>query len=148
MRAIRFASLANQYQGVMGQEGREAHPKSVSFLVYEFGQWQQITLKQYQQVEFSEGGPHEEGFSHTETEYFYDAGVGRVTRESHTNGRDCDGPMQTWTDDWCSVEELEARVVKMDVPEEFPGGQYEIKVPEWQTGRRTQRDVFAESMGY
>ncbi len=90
--------------------------------------------------------PDEEGYSDHTEEYWYEDG--HIVCESTTHARDCDGPL----DRYCTVK---ASVVELDVFQpkaweiDLRGRLRETKlVPKWESVEASQRDHYAEAMGY
>ncbi len=109
------------------------------------GGWVKLTMHAGDTVEVYEGGPHEEGYSHTWTSYEFDGQT--VTRMSTTNSRDCDGQTSDRCDCECPVSKLASRAPYNNIDPEYcpvPGAM----MPQWERVRSGQRDYAAESMGY
>jgi len=130
-------------------------PRVARFWEHVNGGWVKLTLRAGDTIAHREGGAHDEGYSVTFTSYEYDGKT--VTREAHTDARDCDGRMSYSTVVECRVRKLASRAPYVDrdfVPTlhalhdetycPFPGAM----LPSWEAVKRSQRDYRAESMGY
>ncbi len=130
-------------------------PRNARFWESVHGSWVKLTLRPGDCVYTREGGAHEEGYSVTHTEYSYDGRT--VTRESHTDSRDCDGRTSHTTLVECRVRKLATRAPYLDqdfVPTArtpydetycpIPGAM----LPTWERVKSSQRDYAAERMGY
>jgi len=106
------------------------------FWVYENGADVQITLRPGQRVQFVTGGPTDEGFSWTETTLRFDGHT--VRRETYTSSSDCDGPHEHWFVTTCNLLDLRSHT--------YDGAEH--RYPLWETVSASQRDHFAEAMGY
>ena len=89
-----------------------------------------IRVEPGERFSFDGGGEHEEGFHHWEEsiemcDHPDENNEFVILLESHTNSRDCDGPLETWT------------TYKWDRQDQI-----------WQSVEGRQRDAFAESMNY
>ena len=90
-------------------------------------------------VTFSGGGPNEEGYQYwTDTFELVD---GVVVSESTTQGRDCDGRLDTHMRCVCPVRDLAS-----GTEEQLAYGT--IHYPCWQLAERGQRDYTAEAAGF
>lgn len=90
-----------------------------------------LTLRPGETINWTSGGPHDEGWSRTWGTLTCQED-GTIIRQMHTEGRDCDGPHSS---DWVGVAIGTSRV----------SGYLRL---EWETLNARQRDYFAESMGY
>ena len=117
------------------------------FWVWENDGWIKLTLKPGQTLRYFHGGLTDEGFSHHHQEFEYDADDGVVISRYTSHARDCDGPHDYECDSHCPVSELQARPPEPADPE---WGTEEIPVPrpEWRKVSASQRDYYAEAMGY
>ena len=133
-------------------------PANARFWVW----WQdgpvKITLKPGERLtaySFSRG---DEGWS-SYTESWVHEGD-RVTRQSTNDGRDCDGRLTQWNDDYALLIDLEQEVMWMaplrsrlsmwkDYQDEIPWTHdgFVIQRPAWQEGKSSQRDYTAEADG-
>ena len=99
--------------------------------------WVKITLKPGQQLSACGGGRSEEGWSQYGESWLH-AGD-RVERSWFTDGRDCDGRLQHYGDDYALLEDLAPA----------NAGEFEeMLAPRWQDSHTSQRDEFAELAGY
>jgi len=115
-----------------------------NFYAHESGFWIFIQLTPDEPVaSFSHSEDTDEGWSSYDCTYTWDADEGTVVRETHTDGRDCDGRMQTHHVDVCAVEQL-ASVEALG----FGGELLPFLVPRWVKQSSGQRDYSAEAMGY
>lgn len=90
-----------------------------------------ITLRPFETLTRSSGGPHDEGWSNSWQTYEYDPHDKVVQVESGSRGCDCDGPHHNFTK-WV----LDIRSIVRGQRQNW------VKKSSW------QRDVFAERMGY
>lgn len=88
-----------------------------------------LTLQPGQTLSHDEGGPTEEGWSHSWQRWSYDGQ--QVTREYGTDGTDCDGRLTTHG---------------LDVWDLFTLNEWGF--PEWERVESRRRDFRAEEMGY
>ena len=107
------------------------------FYIYWNDDYTKLTLTPGQEVALSYGGPCEEGYSYT-AEVFRHAGDG-VTCETHTQASDCDGPMEHHYEGFCRADRLALRPAY---------GDEQLLLPEWGRVAASQRDIYAEAMGY
>lgn len=112
------------------------------FWVWECDGWVRITLKPGQTLSYAGGGPTDEGRSYFAQEWEYDADEMRVISRYHSWGNDCDGPHSYHSEVSCPVIDLEALPAEMRDGEQFPDR------PLWRDRHASQRDVYAEMMGY
>ena len=101
-----------------------------------------LVLQPDDEWEESERHKTEEGYS--ERYIRIERSDNLVTMDMDTDSSDCDGPLQTgktWT---CKIENLENGDILTKDEVEFP----EIRFPDWELEKSSQRDVFAEAMGY
>ena len=130
-------------------------PRNARFWESVNGGWVKLTLRPDEYLYTREGGAHDEGYSVTNTEYHYDGKT--VTRESHTDSRDCDGRTSHTTLVECRVRKLATRAPYVDsyfvatarAPHDetycpHPGAM----LPAWERVSSRQRDYAAEAMGY
>ena len=117
-------------------------PESVFFFVWWDGGYKCVILsKEEPKCQLERGGPDEEG-------YYYESETFTLTQDSngnwivdvdrYTDGRDCDGRLETSDNYWCHVGELGNKRSRCGC---FP-------VPNWQDGGGSQRDHYAEAMNY
>lgn len=132
----------------------KSNTPNARFWVWENDGWIKLTLKPGQTLRYFHGGLTDEGFSHHHQEFEYDADDGVVISRYTSHARDCDGPHDYECDSHCPVSELQARPpVKRGDPTEYGEGfeeQFDIPVPrpEWRKVSASQRDYYAEAMGY
>jgi hypothetical protein len=117
------------------------------FWVWENDGWIKITLKPGQTLRHFRGGETDEGYSNEWQSYEYDGDEGTVVSRYSNESRDCDGRHVYYADSHCPISELQARPPEPADPE---WGTEEIPVPrpEWRKGSASQRDYYAEAMGY
>jgi len=89
------------------------------------------SMYRYMKVPFTleGGGPTDEGYFWWREKYYAEGG--KIYCDYETASRDCDGPMESYSFHWC-----------------FPPKRRKDYVPEWHEVSRSQRDYFAEQMGY
>lgn len=117
------------------------------FWIYWNG-WVKITLRPGERIVLHHGGPTDEGFIYHEEAYLY--GDGRVICDAETHSRDCDGPLSTYRSDICQVAELNDREWDADDLEwRSERGRFTPPSrPLWRKESASQRDHYAEAMGY
>lgn len=103
-----------------------------------------LTLRPGQVLEFTEGGPHDEGFSYTHERFEFDGDV--LTSQTSTRSRDCDGPHESYGDYVCPVHKLKAHVPCREYRTWVDGEL--VRFPDWERVSAHQRDHYAEAMGY
>lgn len=113
---------------------------NVRFWVWGREGWVKLTLEPGQKIELSTPGDSDEGWSHTDEYYEYDADEKCVRYNRATRGSDCDGPHEDYAERWCPVERLNWVACGEVSSPTF--------TPDWQRGEESQRDHFAESMNY
>ncbi len=113
--------------------------KTARFWVWHREGFVRLALQDNQEIEFYHGGPHDEGFSHTQERY---SRVGdTVHYELHEWGRDCDGAYSNVSEYRCPITMLAAN----------NDGGYEGNAPPrpvWTNGQSSQYDESAEMAGY
>ena len=109
------------------------------FWVYHHG-WVKLTLKPGQKLNHHTAAPTEEGYSSNFETYYYDGK--QIFSDVAQFGRDCDGPFESIRTFFCYNTSLKA------IPSEVIDGEVLPDRPEWRTLCSTQRDYFAEEMGY
>ena len=109
--------------------------KNARFWTYINGSPVKLTLRPWQRLHWSSGGPCEEGWS-VEFERWEHAGD-MVRRDSGTDGADCDGRLSTHDECECALDRLANG-------SEFDGVNY----ADWQRVSSGQRDYAAEAAGY
>lgn len=85
------------------------------------------------------GGRTDEGFSYT-VEAFWLTEDGTLYRESHSYGRDCDGPHE-----WTNRVRMDGVRESYLEPDAYGPG---LPVPNWVSVKSYQRDAYAEAAGY
>lgn len=100
--------------------------------------WIKLTLKPGQSVEFHSYSTDEEGWHSTSERYTSD-GI-QVNHEWISDGRDCDGRLTQAGESVCLIDNLQSRLV-----EDFPDWPL---LPQWELVDSSQRDEYAEMMGY
>lgn len=126
---------------------RLAHQPNARFWVWENDGWVKLTLKPGQILWYSRESTGEEGWTWTRQEYEYDRNGSEVISRYATESKDCDGRHNYYCECECPVSELQARPPEPADPE---WGTEEIPVPrpEWRKVSASQRDYYAEAMGY
>ena len=94
-----------------------------------------LTLPAGVDIEFSTGGKTDEGYDYTCETLRYD-GKDTIHRTSVNNARDCDGPLDRYWEGVSTRENWTANV------------QDGIPYASWETVEQSQRDHYAEAMGY
>lgn len=98
-----------------------------------------LTLAPGQTLQFSSGGPTDEGYSYTGTAITYEAEDHRLRLEVTTEARDCDGPLSTWDDFQVDLHDLKG------IPAQDDSG---IAFPNWERWTSGQYDAYAARAGY
>lgn len=89
-----------------------------------------LMLADGESFEHNSGGPHDEGFSYTHEKWVREGD--EIHHEHNTNSRDCDGPFETFGEYvWTEAD-----------------GVNENGFPKYRQVSRSQRDHYAEMMGY
>jgi len=135
---MRASTVTNLLDAV--RRAGQPHPVNARFWVLVNDGWVRLSLGVGQVLEHTEGGPHDEGYSYTGTAWKRE-GHGRegfVDVSHTTRSRDCDGPLDTYSNAQCRVDALE----------DHPSFDGEVPVPDWEKVSSYQRDYFAEAMGY
>ncbi len=129
--------------------------RTARFWEYLNGGWVKLSLREGDTIAHHEGGAHEEGYSVTFLTYEYDGET--VTREAHTDSRDCDGRTSETTIVECDVSKLATRAPYVDpgfVPtmrapyDETYQPCLGAMFPTWERVKSRQRDYNAEAAGY
>jgi hypothetical protein len=97
--------------------------------------WVKLTLRPQETLTWAEAHLADEGWASEAMDWRYD-GDG-IHRSSYQAGRDCDGKMEWWGEDYCPLEDLAAI--------EATDGTLR---PAWERKSASQRDYSAEAMGY
>ena len=108
---------------------------NLRFYIYWNDDYVRLTLSPEKSITLVSGGPDEEGYNITEEEYRHD-GDG-VICFIHTDGRDCDGPLETFYKGYCRADGLA----------QHPAFDHDT-MPYWSRVSSSQRDRYAEAMGY
>lgn len=103
-----------------------------------------LTLRPGQELAHSMGGPCEEGYHYELTYWRFDGQ--RVTCGSESSSRDCDGPHEYHSVAEAPLDQLSAyEPWSQDNDDPALKG---IRFPDWKQTDASQRDRFAEAMGY
>ena len=96
------------------------------------------------------GGPDDEGHSSGVECYWLDEDEAAVHSLQHSRGSDCDGPYEHNTEHVCPVADLAAGCHASQLCDDGIGTTAipEITLPKWSLASESQRDHFAEAMGY
>jgi len=118
-------------------------PESVFFFVWWGDGYTCVILtKDSPQYELERGGPDEEGYYYINDTYTLtqnpDNDEWIVRNEHYTDGRDCDGRLESNNNCWCKVSELRMNKSRCGC---FP-------TPNWRDDGGSQRDHSAEAMNY
>lgn len=111
--------------------------------------WVKLTLKPYQTLRHYHWHRTDEGWSSEFIEWQYttnDNGDALIERRTENCGRDCDGRLDRYYNDWCYVSDLQG-----DDRSHEDWHRHGIDpryTPAWQPGRCSQRDYEAEKAGY
>jgi len=110
-------------------------PKNARFWEFVNNSPVKLTLRDGQSLHHTTWYRHEEGWtSHT---YLWAYSNGCVILSEHSDGVDCDGRLERFSQDTCWIEDLDQ------------GGEYEgLRFPRWTPVSSIQRDYSAEAMGY
>lgn len=117
-----------------------SNPRTVRFAVWENQTWSRIGLTDGQQLEHTEGGPTDEGYSWENTTWIREGDI--IRREYTSTARDCDGPLEHRQDSECHIDEAES-----DYHEDIETGEI-IMRPNWEKVSSSRRDHYAEAAGY
>jgi len=131
-------------RSTMISEFAKLPPCNVCFWVWIGDGWVKLTLRPGQILNYNEGGPHEEGYSYTSTEWEYDADEGKIIERWYTDSRDCDGRHGGGGSRSCRWSSM--RSIPRDDDYQDPDGWGK---PDWQD--ETQEpvyDQYAQMMGY
>lgn len=120
---------------------------NVRFWSWENGGWVRITLKPGQTLSYSDGRLTDEGHSWYQCEWEYDADEMVVICRSSCGGSDCDGPHEYHYTSWCPVVDMEGQPPE-DADPEWQKEAIPVPRPLWRKGFASQRDIYAEMMGY
>lgn len=104
-----------------------------------------ITIKPGHSLHWRKVWCHEEGWSAEAVTWFHE--IDHIDRQSMTDGTDCDGRLSTFTECRCTLGSLggyRPSPHAADVPESLDAYQF----PQWERVRGSQRDQYAETMGY
>lgn len=118
--------------------------RSYSMMILINDEHVKVRLREDQSLYYYQGGPTDEGwFSYTIDLSFYD---GFVYMEVNDDGADCDGPLYRNYQMRCHWTQLQA--IPLSYEKDFSQETVTVMIPDWQELDSSQRDVFAESMGY
>lgn len=112
--------------------------KNARFWIFEFSGPVKITLKPNQSLSYSFGYSTDEGYHCEHTTLTHEGHC--VRREYVMEDKDCDGKLDRFGEDVCSLHELQSGNEDYDNPN--------IIYPYWQGVSSGQRDQHAEMMGY
>ena len=112
--------------------------KNVRFWEYINGAYVRITLQPGQSLSWYQGGPTDEGWSSQAEKWSLSDDGAFITRESVSDGCDCDGRLTRGYDVVASAD----RSTFVECYE-FDGMR-----PDWQDVEGWQRDAYAEAAGY
>ena len=116
--------------------------KNCRFLVFINGDDVKLTLRPGQTLHHYQGGPTEEGWSSYAESWYLSSDSQVLTRESVSDGVDCDGRLTRYSTDYADAD-----------PDTFHSGHDPYKTrpalfPYWKEGESSQRDQYAELAGY
>ena len=121
--------------------------KNARFWVDHKGSFVKLTIKPGEEINTIEGGLTDEGFDYTNTTYRYEDGL--VFCSQVRDAKDCDGPMSwSWKGffDPCNYKTRGVFVgVDADYEEIWDDS---IQLVCWERASSSQRDIYAELMGY
>ena len=115
--------------------------RNARFWVWENGAPVKLTLRPGQSLAWASGGPTDEGWHRDETRWFYPADEPFVYRAWCSDGADCDGRLTRAGEDRCYLPALRH-------PHHTDPDDPSICYPRWEELSASQRDQFAEMMGY
>jgi hypothetical protein len=121
--------------------------KSARFWVDHKGSYVKLTIKKDQELNTTEGGLTDEGYDYTNTSYTFDGK--EVECVSVRDAKDCDGRASwSWEAffDATNYQTRSAFVGWTEDGEEIRD--QSIQLPQWEKLSSSQRDVYAEMMGY
>lgn len=103
--------------------------------------WVKITLRPGQAIDLHAGARTDEGYWRIVERYSYDLDS-VVQRDTFEAARDCDGPTEDLRSYACRIEDLKRQ------PEETDEYGWRPARPLWERVSASQRDHYAEAMGY
>lgn len=112
------------------------------FWVFANGGPVKLTLKPDQSLSWSRWRRTEEGWEEEAETWTHKRD--RVRREWVSSGQDCDGVLERFGEDWCSLDCLRKLEPCSDSGPNFEG----VRWPEWEEEYRGQSDQYAEMAGY
>lgn len=120
-------------------------PKTIRFETYCFDGWVTLELRDGQTIEFTEGGPTEEGYSYER--HCYSREGEAIYSQSDCIASDCDGRLDHYSEH--VAYPLRDGYVVVDSSRWRDDGKIETtKALDWKELSRSQRDYSAEAMGY
>lgn len=126
--------------------------KNARFWTWHNDGWVKLTLRPGQSLTHHVGGRTDEGWFSEATTWMH--AVSEIVRENDSSGCDCDGPLYRHWRDRCCLDELAvvSHVKQSDDFERYPDGwmpDYAAPLtPAWESVSSSQRDVYAEAVGY
>lgn len=117
------------------------------FWTWENDGWVKLTLKPGQTLRYCSGSPDDEGWWWSGQEFEYDADEGVVISRYTSERSDCDGRHSSYSDCECPLSDLQARPPEPADPE-WGADEIPVPRPEWRKVSASQRDYYAEAMGY
>lgn len=126
-----------------------AGKKRVHFWDAVNGDWVKITLEKGQTLIHRKSGYTDEGWFSEETRWSFDEDGTGLSRRIETDGRDCDGRVSSYLQQWCPLCDIDRGLCFLKQAED--GENFysdEFYRPIWQDQFMGQRDYSAEAMGY
>ena len=116
------------------------------FMIWYNDQYTKITLKPGQTISLRNFRYHDEGYSERIETYSYASDEPIVYSEYEGYSRDCDGPYELYSESHFVVDQNYSNVERNELETDY----YVLDrhVPKWIKGKSSQRDVYAEMMGY
>lgn len=113
-------------------------PNTIKFWEFINGNPVKIKIKPNQQLRYYKVTQHDEGFN--SVNYTWILEDNELICTIYTYGKDCDGPLSTLNVFTCDIE----NVTSGNKDEEFD----DVIYPKWEYKHSSQRDYYAEAMGY
>lgn len=125
----------------------KSNTPNARFWVWENDGWIKLTLKPGQTLRWVSGGSTDEGYSNDYHSWEYDTEEGVVIADYANESRDCDGRHSYHATSNCLIGDLQALPPVTADPENYVD-EIPVPRPDWRRGASSQRDHYAEAMGY
>lgn len=101
------------------------------------GDMVKLTIKPGATISWHTSAPDDEGYFYKSISWTHN--IDQVEMERDTGGRDCDGSHRQFSSFSCRIKDLDKN----------PPNEYRDQpIPQWERGSCSQRDEYAERMGY